>query len=74
LYPHFWQEQWIFKKNKNLELFKIELNSGTPHKKTWNLFIVCVPEPNFGTPPAASAMTGHNPTTYPQTTLNQGVR
>jgi hypothetical protein len=33
------REQWI-KKIKNLELFKIELNSGTPHKKTWNLFIV----------------------------------
>ena len=40
------------KKIENLELFEKELNSGTPHEKTWNLFIFLVPEPNFGALPS----------------------
>jgi hypothetical protein len=54
-----------FKKIKNLELFKIELNSGTPHKKTWNLFIFLVPEPNFGTLPSGKCHNRPQPNYLP---------
>jgi hypothetical protein len=62
------------KKIENLELYKIELNYGTPTRKLgpfhfyssgakfWNSPQRQVPRP-----------TGHDPNTYPQMTLNQRV-
>ena len=50
---------------ENLKLFKIELYSGTPHEKTWNIFIFLVPEPSFGNLPSGKCHNRPRPNYLP---------
>ena len=45
---NFRREQLIIKKNRKPGTL-LELNSGTPHEKTWTVSFLLVPETNFGT-------------------------